>query len=253
MAAKNRPRVNPQRAPSRQTQQRTYQQPANKKPAGTLGPTAQQGLDLLGASYIPKSGATTPLGLGMSAVMSYYNSLPPKQRAAALRDISNKVNNRDFSTWSNPFYSVLFSDLDPEAQKAYLMARGEYGGVAGPEEGGGEGGESIFTTGVHGKTGEFTKEKGKSKYKAGEAEDPGPTKGGGKKGPSKKRKAQTKKLVKRAVKKSEVKGKAIRTALRSEGVTQRDRRTYRRVAQTSGNRNLSSRLRLADRRNDRRK
>ena len=113
---------------------------------------------------------------------------------------------------------------------------GAYAGLAGSEAK--PGAATMFTKGVSGATGEFITEKGQSKYAAGEAEG-GATK-------SKKRK-QRKKLIKRVVKKTNVKGKRVRRALKSPGVTAGDKKVYRKVAKQATPK-LSSRLRAADRR-----
>lgn len=95
----------------------------------------------------------------------------------------------------------------------------------------------AFATGVSGKTGEFIKEAGKSRYASGEAET----------NTTKKKNKGRKKLVRRVVKKTNVKGKAVRRALRSPGVTKSDKRVYAKVARQATPK-LSDRLRRADRR-----
>src|SRR4030095_8908234 len=161
---------------------------------------------------------------------------------------------------------VKFDSLGKRGGKKGGKNGGNGGGSGGTGGGGGAGGggggngggvgppvpprgetppeEDVFSTGVSGSTGEFVTEKHKGPK--GEAGD---NKGTGDK---RKHKAQRKKLVKRAVKKTNVKGKAIRKALRSEGVTKHDKAVYKKVAKQS-NPKLSARLRLADRRNDKKK
>jgi hypothetical protein len=230
----------------------------NQKPRPMQTPLAQQGKSAVAGSY-GVQGTPGPTQQGMDAVMAYYNSLPKGERAKAYAAIANANNNRDLSKWAgNPGNVALFQDLSPGAQAAYEAARGWGQGGGVDQEGqpgdigvgpgaGMPGSAESFSTGVSGLTGAFIKEFGKSKFEAGEAETPGPT------ADKKKRaKAQRKKLVKRAVKKTDVKGKAIRRAIRSEGVTAKDKKVYKKVAQQS-NPKLSARLRMADRRNDKKK
>lgn len=174
----------------------------------------------------------------MSAVMDYYKSLPRKQRAQAYAGLAKAVNDRDFSTWSNPFYSVLKGDLSMDARIASAAAAGPrgtatYGEMPAPGDGG------LFQTGVSGATGEFIREAG-GQGPAGEAAETSTTKTRTKKG-----KGKTQKLVKRTTKKTTVKGKTVRKALRSPGITKSDKKTYARVAKQAPK--LSSRLRVADR------
>lgn len=124
------------------------------------------------------------------------------------------------------------ADISPE-MLAKIQASPQYQ-AANPGTAGG-----AFSIGVSGQTGAFIKEAGGGPP-GEEAEDTGPTK-------NKKKKAQRKKLVKRVVKKTNVKGKAVRRALRSKGVTKSDKKVYRKVAQQATPK-LSSRLRVADRR-----
>lgn len=107
----------------------------------------------------------------MSAVMDYYKSLPRKQRAQAYAGLAKAVNDRDFSTWSNPFYSVLKGDLSMDARIASAAAAGPrgtatYGEMPAPGDGG------LFQTGVSGATGQFIKEAG-ANGPSGEMPEPG--------------------------------------------------------------------------------
>lgn len=114
------------------------------------------------------------------------------------------------------------------------------GGTVPITDGAGPGDGGLFTTGVSGATGKFVTEAG-GKGPAGEMPEPG------KATKTKKSKAKTKKLVKRTVKKTNVKGKAIRQALKSPGITKSDKKTYAKVAKQATPK-LSNRLRQRDRR-----
>jgi hypothetical protein len=129
--------------------------------------------------------------------------------------------------------------------------QGGGGGGAGGGGGGGQGspGAAVppnastapgsaggFTTGVSGATGQFVTEAGGAGPAGEEAETTKQT--------HRKRK-KNKKLVKRVVKKTDVKGKAVRRALRSPGITAHDKKVYKRVAKTAPK--LSARLRQRDR------
>lgn len=181
----------------------------------------------------------------MKAVTDWYANLPVKQRQAELLKLAATIKGRDLSAWSgDPGQIAMFGEISPGARLAYATLdprRNRPGGLAGtPEAEEAQGtGKTLFTTGVSGATGAFIKEAGQSKYAAGEAEEGKQTK--------KRKKAQKKKLVKRVVKKTDVKGKTIRKALRSPGITASDKKVYRKVAKQASPK-LSNRLRQRDRR-----
>ena len=222
--------------------------PQARKPSAAAMAQIQYGKTALRTSFDASkynpAGGTTAAGEGTAAVMDYYQGLPKKQRQAALIQLANTIQNRDLTNWSgDPGQIALFQELPTAAREAYSKAR--YGGAAGAG-GGGAGGAAagteepgMFTKGVSGKSGEFITEFGKSKYAAGEAET-NTTK-------NKKKKKQGKKLVKRVVKKTNVKGKAVRKALKSPGITASDKKVYRKVAKQATPK-LSARLRARDRR-----
>ena len=225
--------------------------PNAKKPGGKSPPKytptaqakklAQQGKAALTASY----GTGEAASAGMKAVMDYYNSLPRAQRQAQYAMLAKTINSRDLSNWSgDPGNIALHGEIAMEARRAYSAANGPRGSGSGGTATPDAAASGSFVKGVSGTSGQFITEAGQSSLEAGEAEEGGPTKD------RKKQKAKARKLSKRAVKKTNVKGKAIRKALRSEGITKSDKRVYKKVAKQSTPK-LSSRLRVADRRNDR--
>ena len=230
-------------APRKTPNPRKPTTPRKNRPLGVSAETKSQIQYAKGAintSFGNAGSGSTALGAGMGAVMDYYQGLPKKQRQAAFLKLYDTIQNRDLTNWSgNPGQIALLQELDPKALQAYSAARGVShaggGGVAAPEPG-----KGMFTKGVSGKSGEFITEYGQSQYAAGEAETATTKRGG-------KAKKQRRKLVKRVTKKTSVKGKAVRRALRSPGVTASDKKVYKKVAQQSSPK-LSSRLRAADRR-----
>lgn len=229
MAARKKPQV------------RKNPKPRNPKTTA-LGPLAQQGKGLLGTSF-GKVPSTSSAFTGSSGVLDYYNSLPKKQRTAAYKQLTATVKARQTGGGQHAgLTGILFEDLPQNVQNAYMNAR-YGGGSGGARTNEAAGGPAAFASGVSGSSLEFIKELGQSKFAEGESE-------AGKAGPTKKkRKAQRKKLVKRAAKKTGAPAKKIRKALRSEGISKQEKTLY---ARAPTNR-LSKRLRMADRRNDRKK
>lgn len=183
-----------------------------------------------------------------------------QQNANARGDIykvlANTIKTRqatDTRAWSNGSpSSVLFEDLDPRARAAYNAAVGpidRYGRPGYDAEdlenmGAQDNYKNGFAIGISGKTGAFVKEGLTVAKKSGQGENNGPTKKGGKA-------TRTKKTIKRAAKKTpKVNRKDIRKAIKSEGITNKDKKVYSAVRRATSPK-LAQNLKKADRRNDR--